>query len=501
MTETILQERIMESDKRRAVIVGLCSAALAILHQYLFYGREFGVSYPLFVLCFYLFMLGNARDRRRPFTLFHWLTTGAVVLLSFTYVWFDNSFLQSLNALAIPILIAFHMTYLLGRNRPDWADPRLLGKAAEHLLFRTFLHWGTAFRLTKGAAFSRMDSRYRSAISKVLIGLGFTVPLLIIVVTLLASADTTFMRAMNHIPLWLGNLSLADGIGRLVWIVAVGLCFFGYVWGYVQPVREDREKQVTEVERPEAPRLDPLIALTVLISVNAVYLLFVSLQFSYLFDVLKGIVPGDRTYAEYARSGFIELVIVAAINFALLIGALLFVGTKTKGMRLVVRSMLYTLVGCTGVMLISAYSRLALYEDVYGYTYTRFLVHAFMIYLALLLAVAGIRIAKEKLSLFRWYIAISLLAYVAINYAGIDHAIASRNIARYEATGKLDAGYLAGLSADAMPLVIRFAEDRYPQLRDELAARREELAARDRSWQAWSWPRFRAERALDAYLD
>lgn len=112
------------------------------------------------------------------------------------------------------------------------------------------------------------------------------------------------------------------------------------------------------------------------------------------------------------------------------------------------------------VMLYSAYSRLALYEEAYGYTYIRFLVHAFMIFLGLLLVIAAVRISRVNFPLAKCYIVLGLLAYVLMNYIGMDGIIAGRNMERYEASGKLDAAYLSGLSWGAVPKLIEFSKKR-----------------------------------------
>lgn len=45
-------DKLMASSNR-PVITLLSSFMLAIIHQYLFYGKEVGVSYPIFVILFY----------------------------------------------------------------------------------------------------------------------------------------------------------------------------------------------------------------------------------------------------------------------------------------------------------------------------------------------------------------------------------------------------------------------------------------------------------------
>ena len=84
---------------------------------------------------------------------------------------------------------------------------------------------------------------------------------------------------------------------------------------------------------------------------------------------------------EYARNGFTELVLVSGLNFLILVIVLQYTQVRGKGGVIVQQVLLLILVCCSAVMLGSAFVRLNLYEQAYGYTYIRFLVHAFMIFL------------------------------------------------------------------------------------------------------------------------
>ena len=112
--------------------------------------------------------------------------------------------------------------------------------------------------------------------------------------------------------------------------------------------------------------------------VNAVYILFCVIQFTYLFggeEVIRSI--PDYTYAEYARRGFSELIVVTVINLSILLIGLHFTKNDGKLDRLVL-ALRCLLVLCTVIMLYSAHLRLKLYEEAYGYTYARIFAHTFI---------------------------------------------------------------------------------------------------------------------------
>jgi hypothetical protein len=478
--------------------------ALAAVHQYLFYGHAFGVSVPLFTSLFYIYVYRFTKVQLSAAPNAAWLVLGAVFLLSLTYVLFDNPLFYRLNALAIPLLMLLHVTMLLGERGREWWTPAFASDALRHLLPYNLRQWGSALAMVRASAGGRMDSRRKHVLSRVGIGLAIAVPLLLIVVHLLASADGVFQHVLSGIPAKLSRLHAGEGFVRLLWIACFGLFLFGFLRGFWAASIQAQEGETSDVAESGAItgrfRMDPIIVVTVLVSVNTVYLLFVAVQFSYLFGAWEGLLPPGQTYAQYARSGFGELVAVSMINFLILIMALGWGEERGGLLERMNQAMLYVVVGCSAVMLYSAYIRLALYEEAYGYTYIRFLVHAFMIYLGVLMALAAVRIRYERISLAKAYLLVSMVAYVLINYAGMDRWIAANNLERYEANGVLDAAYLGGLSADAVPALIRFSTERYPLLEDQLLYKRIELSGSEREWPSFNASRHRALQALEAYF-
>lgn len=531
-------DKIMASPNR-ALITLLSAFMLAIIHQYLFFGKEVGVSYPIFVILFYGFMFLFSRDRMRPLTMIDAFMAGVVLMLALTFLLYDNEPLRILNFLVVPGLIILHMTYLVGRKQRQWWDIGLIGTAMDHLLPQSIRHWGTVASIAVKTGGRGLGKTQKTVAFKVFIGLIASVPILIVVVALLTSADGIFNEYLSGFPQWLNQLTLTPGFPRVIWILIAGVLLFSYVWGFVQPMQYEADKRenahwkngkafvaASEIKKqgdpsinpimegqaaneitPEAIhtqvhreplRLDPIIVGTMLVIINCVYVLFVLVQFSYLFGAGEGHLPSDLSYAEYARSGFAELILVTGINFFILIVTLQFTRSSGKIGSVVHQVLLFVLVGCSAIMLYSAFIRLNLYEQAYGYTYIRFLVHAFMIYLALLLLIAALRIRYTSIPLVRWYIVLSLTAYAAINYVGMDHRIAALNIERYHQTGHIDASYLASLSSDAVPLLREFAEEEYPELKDALLERYAYMQTDkvNHSWPSFNQARYRASREL-----
>ncbi|WP_337100218.1 DUF4153 domain-containing protein [Paenibacillus sp. YIM B09110] len=474
------------------------ACVFGLLSQYLFIDTRAGLSMLLVVAAFYGLFFYAVKGRIGGFEKWRgqfssaWILFVPIGLLTLTYSLFANDIFRVLNRFVLFALI-ISQTVLLTKSS---ALPWYRGKFYSELLFLSLIKPFSYVKVPFGLIVSRLKDQEKgdakhAAFKKVIIGLLLAAPLLIVVITLLASADSIFQSWLNKIPELFQLSSVDELIGRSLYGAVVALYAFCYIWVLLFRKSSGDSKDAPLQAAGAGDRgkimLDPVTAGTFLLSINAVYLLFVSIQFSYLFGAAGGMLPGGSAYAEYARRGFVELVVVSVINVCLLLGGLHRIRRAGRGAELVRKLSLTSLIGCTLVMLISAYSRLSLYEEAYGYTQVRLLVHGFMIYLTVLCVIAVFRIWKERFSLAKAYIGVSIAAYVLMNYLNIDARIAGNNIERFQQSGIIDMTYLSTLSLDAAPAIYRL-EKQHPELEGIDAAvlnwRRE--ASSHGKWQSWS---------------
>ena len=200
------------------------------------------------------------------------------------------------------------------------------------------------------------------------------------------------------------------------------------------------------------------------------------------------------TYAEYARQGFFQLVVVTLLVIAVVAVAVRYAPSGGRGDRIIVRGLLGLLCAFTLVVVGVALRRLYLYEEAFGWTRLRLWVHAFELWLGVvvaLVAVAGV--VKGRVAwLPRAVVASGAVAVIALVALNPDRFIAEKNIARFESTGKIDVSYLTNLSADAAP-----ALDRLPEPQRSCALRRIKEALDDRSAMTANHARARAREILE----
>ncbi|MCM3267556.1 DUF4153 domain-containing protein [Paenibacillus elgii] len=498
----------------------LAALGCAVVHHYLFYGKAWGVSFPLFVILFYVYYYWAVREKRELRLEPSMALAVPVLLLSFTYVAHSNLLLLVFNALAVPLLIVAHTTWHMAEERPK--TPFIL-RLLDQVFVQTIRYVPRPAIVAFQALSFKMKAGRSQELMKVLIGLVVSIPLLLAVVALLASADSMFDRALARLPELTSGLELGQTLFRALWIACIATGLFAYVRGLLHPKRwpprAAEEDFDTGSEPPETnqatipattpaaavapsavPRLDATVAATVLVVLNAVYLLFAFVQFSYFFGGGAAELPEGITYASYARKGFAELVVVTLINLTVLM--IMLYGVKRPGPAAwrFLRSLLGVLVGCTGIMLSSAYLRLSMYEEAYGYTVARLLVHAFMLFLLVLFILALVKLWRERLPLLRCYAVVTVIAYVIVNYFGIDAAVTRGNIQRYEATGRLDAAYLGSLGYEVVPLLLELKR-KHPAAEgvdEALQSFRSRIeSGKPGSWTEFNWSEWRAAKALE----
>lgn len=284
---------------------------------------------------------------------------------------------------------------------------------------------------------------------------------------LFASGDRAFAQlAGDVLP---DSLPLDDLPARLI--------VFGLVMSFAGGLAQAAAVADEPAGRPllRLGRLEWLLALGAL---NALFALFVGVQLA----VLLG---GDEyvrdtaglTYAQYARAGFAQLVVVAALTLGVVASALRWARAERARDALILRALLGALCVLTLVVLASALHRLGLYEEAYGFTRLRLAVHALLLFGGVLFVLVVAALASGRRDwLARATVVLCALAALAFWLGDPDRRIASHNVERYESTGRIDLVYLSGLSADAVPALLRLA----PPLRERALARlRERLAGAD----------------------
>jgi hypothetical protein len=455
--------------------------ALGIGFDLAFNGQYPGLSMPLFTVAL-AFTLRAATKRSAETDA---LLVAAVTLSIFPALRASEP-LIALDVIAIAALLGLAVTQDAGRL----ATSSLIGLLNRVAALATrSLHVPRFLAAPLGRDVDR--STLRLVIRTALIAL----PLLAVFASLLASGDRVFARMLSSIlPEW----SAASVLSHIV-LTIVGIALVAVLW---RSALGDRHNEERPEERPRRELLGFTEWATVLGGIDLLFAAFVLVQLRYLFggDGRVAVTPG-LTYAEYARSGFMQLAVAAALTIVVIL-AVWDAGTRaTREHDRWFRILVTAMVGLTGVILASALKRLALYEGTFGFTLNRFYGYVAIVSIgAVLLVLAAAILARRRDRVVAGFLLVGLAALFAVNLLGPDRFVADRNAARFEATGKIDATYLGReLSGDAVPVAVDLL-DRLPPaeaalLRDALCFQLVDLSP-EPSWRSLNLGRAATRTAL-----
>ncbi|MFI7071457.1 DUF4153 domain-containing protein [Micromonospora sediminicola] len=325
-----------------------------------------------------------------------------------------------------------------------------------------------------------------TTVRKVTVSVVATLVVLVVFGSLLASADAAFSEALGTL---VPEVDLGTVVGWLFLAAVGGLIAVAAVYTLTAP------PDLSTVDREGERRLGLLEWAPAIGALTLLFAGFVVVQFTVLFGGERHVQKvAGLSYAEYARSGFWQLLFVTLLTVAVLAGVGRWAGRERPVERVLLRVLLGLLSALSVVIVVSALSRMWTYQKVYSFTGERIFVMAFELLLGavfLMILAAGVRWRGRWIPGATVALAVAMLLGLAV--LNPEDYAARRNTLRYEQTGKIDAWYLRALSADATPALTRLPD---PVRRCTLSWIADELDQRD-PWYAWNLGRQRARQALD----
>ncbi len=269
------------------------------------------------------------------------------------------------------------------------------------------------FSITKKAE-EGIESPTKKTMRSVILGLIIAVPLLMIILALLGSADLIFGDILTDI---LDSINFVDHMEDIFYVpikFLITIIAF-YAWLAMLPAR-------TFTKMKEGKRFDAVVAITFNSLIALVYILFSGIQFVYLVGKME--LPKGYTYAEYAHEGFYQLLAVTILNLILVSFC-----KKHFANNKVLRVILVIINMCTLVMIASSALRMFLYVQVYGLTHLRVYVLWLLVVLTVwtLLLTAGI--FKEGIPFFK-----IITVFVTVWYLMFAYSLPDTWITAYDLT-------------------------------------------------------------------
>lgn len=302
---------------------------------------------------------------------------------------------------------------------------------------------GGAVGRAAAAALPEAGARHAAPVVR---GLGLAVALTAVFGALFASADSAFAELASD------AVRVEADPADLTWRLLLGLVAVAGAGALVRAPDVVGRASGAPARVPLPGRTELRIAIGALVALFAV---FVAVQLRVFFGGAGYVRETTGLgFGEYARQGFTQLVLVAALTLAL-------VALAARRSDRVVRALLGALCALTLVVLASAQHRLGLVEDAYGLTRVRLAGQALVPWLAAVFALVLAAGAHRSIAGAAPRIAAlgTLGAILAFSLANPDGRVADRAVERFESSGRIDVGYLAMLSADAVPALERLPAD------------------------------------------
>lgn len=222
--------------------------------------------------------------------------------------------------------------------------------------------------------------------------------------------------------------------------------------------------------------------MTALALLALVHIAFCAVQFTYHFGGAEAAAM-QGGWAEYARRGFYQLVLVAAIDLGFVL-----VCAVNGGRSKAEKALSLLVCALTLVILASAFWRMRLYILAYGLSMLRAMTLWAMAFILLCLALAAVKVLRPGFRFWPWFAALGLYGWVLFNAVGVDARIADYNVDAYldGRLSQVDVYYLSSLSPSALPALERLYE---AEPSEELQRRMNAMQSHaPESWIEWSLP-------------
>jgi len=479
--------------------VRLLGAAVAFgaLSQHLLFGRAAGLNVPVAIAVFLVLAYVLRAPDRTIRMEDGWLPAAALTFASFCAIRTDTAlvFFDATAALALSVasVVAISGTPVTRQSA---------GALLQEALAATFSVTGRAPAIASAAVseiHKTIGARARRT-PRYLAGVAVALPFAFAFSSLFASADAVYAHTVTSVidpSRW--PPYVREALPRATLLLGVAWLAAGAFARLQAPAwRRDLAGAARHVLSAET-------ATAMLATLDLLFCGFVILQVSYLFGGQDTMNAAGIPYSAYARRGFFELIAVGTLAGAMLFGL---------GLRMEARSranviLSVALIALTGVVLVSAWYRLHLYQRAYGWTELRFYAVAAIVALALGLAILAASTIMDRMRFaVQPMILATLTVALGVNALSPSAFVARADLERQidpsglppDAQRQLDAGYIVILGDGAIPVIVALLPSLPLEDRDRLSVHLRDLAYTrahgPTPWESFATDREGARKAL-----
>lgn len=425
---------------------GLACLLYTLLYTFCIYKNVSGITMPVWVAgmialsCYFIRLAGKQLKKDSYFVIVMMLLIGISTFFT------GNEYIIWMNYPAEFLLLVSLLLHNFAEDS-KWD----MGKYFAEILNAVFGAIGCIGRpFSEGNAYIKKHKKEsKGKWQYVMIGIAIAIPCVLFLGFLLGTADKVFEHMLVSIFSSFTIPTRVFGIGFML--------LFGFFSSYcgITYIAEHSDKiTVTPHKNGE-----PVLAITITGMIGVLYAFFCMIQIVYLF-IGKMELPAGMTYAQYARTGFFQLLFVCILNVILVLSM-----KKYFKESKVLNGILLMISGCTYIMTLSSAIRMCMYISTYQLTFLRVFVLVALFTIAVLLVGVILTILKPEFSFFRFGVVVISSVYVIFAFSHVDYFIAKYNLSKVQenVAGNpfggytADYQYISNLSTDAAPVIVEYA--------------------------------------------
>ena len=257
--------------------------------------------------------------------------------------------------------------------------------------------------------------------SGVFLGIVIAVPFLIIIIPLLILSDAAFENLLSGITI--------STVIEIVVSVFFGILVFTLLFGRALCAPHNEPKMI---ERQNGNGIDPVIVVTFLSMISAIYVVYLVSQLAYFFNAFAGLLPKGYSVAEYARRGFFEMTVICAINLLIVFLANLLCRKNNEKTPGAVQILSLFLCVFSLILAATVLSKIGLYIHSFGMTRMRILTSLFTILLIVVFISVAIRLFRKNVPYMKIALVAASVLLLLATYADTDRLVVSYNIHAYQ---------------------------------------------------------------------
>ena len=429
---------VFDSFNSKDVLFSVLSIFFAFFTLKMTFSKAGGVWVSVLTVIFCLSIYTYAKAKKITISKNSYMYLVYNLLLGLSFSIFENKTFLGVNLIFLVLSCCYWVITLGDARVTKSLDSHVIYDLMKGIFERPFENIRETFAANP---LVRVNKKNKN-LMYVMIGLLVSLPVLVVVISLLSSADDLFA---TWVVKFINGAIENFAENSLLFLFSLPLGYFLFLYVYRNMVTPKVSKESIAISK--GPNIVFITILTVFI---LTYLIFFATTIIGFIEFQKEKMT-PNTISSYARTGFFQLVKVSMINVVIFIAVKLFGDEEHK----IIKTLL-SIIGLETLGLIFiGFSKMQLYVSKFGLTLMRFNTSIFMVVLFLCVCffIAGLWIDYNYT---KFSILVMAMSVLGISFFNTGQYIANYNYKKYQAgeLKNIDVSMFNSLGADAIPVAM-----------------------------------------------